>query len=180
MAFYVGQRDIAGYEGLYAAALCGRIISLRSGNPLKGCPNPGGYLLVALYKGGDRGKTFAVHRLIARTFIPNPGEKTSINHINGIKTDNSVANLEWCTPRENTLHGVALGLITGFEPKLTPEQHDEIRAHKARGWHTQYLAGYYRVSASTIKNILNRRYRAKGEPLKTKAMLNPSREEVGA
>lgn len=178
--FYVGQRSIDGYEGLYAATLEGRILSLRSGSLLKGSPNPSGYLLVALHKGGQQ-KTFSVHRLIARTFIPNPDAKPSVNHIDGCKTNNAVSNLEWCTPQENTLHGIALGLITGVEPKLTPEQHEEIRAHKARGWHTQYLAGYYRVSASTIKNILNHRHRAKGEPLPgCKAMLTPKTEQVSA
>jgi hypothetical protein len=165
--FNVGQRDIAGYEGLYAATLEGRILNVRTGKLLKGSPNPGGYLLVALHKCGEQ-KTFSVHRLIASSLIPNPDGKPSVNHIDGCKTNNAVANLEWCTPKENTLHGVALGLITGVEPKLTPEQHEEIRAHKARGWPTQYLAGHYRVSATTIKNVLHGRYRAKGEPLTPK------------
>jgi len=69
-----------------------------------------GYIHYGLSKNG-KGNTRKLHRLIAIAFIPNPENKPCINHINGIKTDNRIENLEWCTVMENNIHGIANGLI---------------------------------------------------------------------
>lgn len=55
-------------------------------------------------------KPVNIHRVVAETFIPNPLNKQQVNHINGNTDDNSVANLEWVTPKENSIHAHATGL----------------------------------------------------------------------
>ena len=68
-----------------------------------------GYLKVILSKNGKRIHTMA-HRVVALAFLKNPENKQQINHINGIKDDNRVENLEWVTPKENIAHSYKNGL----------------------------------------------------------------------
>jgi hypothetical protein len=70
-----------------------------------------GYVTVRMSRGA-KDKTFKAHRLVLLTFLPNPSELPYVNHLNGIKDDNRLINLEWCTQKQNVRHAFNTGLIT--------------------------------------------------------------------
>lgn len=98
---------IKGYEGLYEISSWGRVKSIARNTTKGGIrklhKSKGGYYSVILIKNGLH-KGYRINRLVAEAFIPNPENKPFVNHINSIKTDNNVINLEWCTARENNTH----------------------------------------------------------------------------
>lgn len=101
-------KNIKDFPG-YAVSADGDVYSLNYNHTgllkiLKPHMDRKGYLQVNLWKNG-KGHSKTVHRLVAQAFIPNNvfGFR-EVNHINGIKTDNRVENLEWCTSSQNLLH----------------------------------------------------------------------------
>lgn len=110
-------KEIKGYEGFYQVSNRGRVKSLpreilRKNNSksymttekfIGESKTKYGYYLARLVINNDI-KSVPIHRLVAQAFIPNPKNKPQVNHINGVKTDNRVENLEWNTLKENVTH----------------------------------------------------------------------------
>jgi len=102
-------KDIPGYEGIYRISNFGRVKSLnynKTGKEKLLTPKKSFvYDVVCLCFKGKHKYEF-IHRLVAKTFIPNIQKKPQVNHKNGDKRDNNVENLEWVTPSENVKHSV--------------------------------------------------------------------------
>jgi len=87
----------------------GTVINTKTNNQKKQWLGKNGYYYVDIHENGTA-KKIAVHRLLALTFIPNPENKRTVNHIDGNKLNNDLSNLEWATVSENTQHAYDTGL----------------------------------------------------------------------
>lgn len=157
-------KDIKGFEGLYMVSNIGNVKRLKSkwvlNERLIGrLVDRDGYFRRTLCK-NSLSKQITEHRLVATTFIENPENKLTINHINGIKTDNRVENLEWNTNLENKQHAVSSGLtnLKGTNHprcKLSDKDVLEIREIGFSQTRTA-LSKKYGVSRITILRIIKR------------------------
>ena len=101
--------DIIGYEGDYQISNDGQVKSLKNGKEkiLSPTYNKNGYLKVNLYNNGTR-KTHRVHQLVAHAFVPGYQPGMVVNHIDEDKSNNVWTNLEWVSPKDNTIHGTCI------------------------------------------------------------------------
>lgn len=155
-------RDIEGYEGLYQISNLGRVKSFHDGKEsIRVQMISRGYYRLILYD-NNRYHNYAVHRLVAEAFIPNPENKPTVNHIDGNKKNNNVSNLEWATWAEQSQHMVRTGLChrkgkNAHCVKLTDEQVLEIRKkYKFRKYTTVMLGKEYNVVPATIGAIIRK------------------------
>ena len=115
-------KDVVGFEGRYQVSNIGNVKSLSflghsTEKLMKLSEHHTGYLVVQL--GKHPAKTYLVHQLVAKTFIPLVKGKHFVNHIDGNKHNNCVENLEWVNYKENTEHAIRTGLQN---PHNTPKR----------------------------------------------------------
>lgn len=119
-----------------------------------------GYSRVDLYSDDGKPHTKKVHRLVAEAFLDCDPDRDQINHKNGIKTDNRVENIEWCTRSENTRHAYANGLLKynitdaiKAHTKIFEQDKVDIVNMRRAGIPVKEIAAKYDVSLNTIYEI---------------------------
>lgn len=125
----------------YSISTDGRVYSWKSKRWIKGTINDRGYRKVELNR-----KNYSVHRLVAIAFIPNPENKREVDHINKVRLDNRVSNLQWLTRREHAKKDLAGRKLTEEQKKhlskintgrkLSKETKEKIsKVHKGSNHH---------------------------------------------
>lgn len=168
---------VQGYAGIYEVSDLGRVRSLDrlvqnkgkvdrvAGQILTACKAGKGYLFVKLCRDGERRMCY-VHRLVAAAFLP-PSDAPQVNHIDSVKTNNVAANLEWVTPKENTLHAVAAGKFAiahingrtlalnnpARAKKLTAADVESIRAACTAGERQADIGAKFGITQATVSKI---------------------------
>jgi hypothetical protein len=163
-------KDIIGYEGLYAISNLGNIKRLSSivilsngvsrllSTKILRPSTTAGYKSIVLSKNNIK-TTYRIHRLVAEAYIDNVYNKPCVNHINGIKHDNRVENLEWVTYSENTIHSFVNGLqipIAGenhSSAKLLDKEVIEIR--KEYSAFLKDISLRFNISSANVRKIIN-------------------------
>lgn len=161
-------KEVRRSKGRYRVSNKGRIVSMnyRSRPGTRGrvkimqpAEDANGYLRTMIKRDG-RYDTIKVHRLVAKHWVPNPGEKPQVNHLDGNKLNNRVENLQWVTHRENIDHAVANGFTAKTHgsrngmAKLTEEDVRQMkRDYVPRKVTQRMLAERYGVSLACIKDI---------------------------
>lgn len=165
-------RSVRGYKGLYEVSNMGRVRSVDrvvkyrdgrvynyKGKILSLIPNKAGYIQADLYR-NTKYKTTYVHILVLKAFKRQPKGKTEVNHRNGIKHDNRLHNLHWCTRLENVSHAISEGLSTTrgsncHNAKLTNEDVLEIcRLVDIEGLKYKVVADKFSVSHGHVRDIV--------------------------
>lgn len=160
-------KEIDGYDGLYLVSSEGRVKSLSRlvnfGKNVRktkdvilgGSSNGNGYRYVTLCSNGINTREY-VHRLVAKAFLDNPENKEEVNHINGVKDDNELDNLEWATRIENQQHAYDTGLAKGNIDEMTlTEKRMIIDLMKTGNYSNVDIHEVFNISKTTISKIKN-------------------------
>lgn len=148
-------KPVNGFENKYLVSNHGEVKSLFNNKILKGFIDVFGYHQVLF------GKTHKkMHRLVAEHFIPNPENKRCVNHLDSVKTNNHISNLEWATHSENTIHQFSMGYKVAEMENRWNSNIDEtqilcIRACISEGIPKKELASYFNINVATINRCLS-------------------------
>ena len=113
-------KDVVGYEGLYQVSDRGNVFSVErigvngrkiGGRMLKPSYTRGGYLRLTLYKNGIM-KSKYIHRLVLEAFVENPNNLPEVNHLDEVKDNNELSNLEWCDSSYNSNYGTRIERVS--------------------------------------------------------------------
>jgi hypothetical protein len=144
------MKPIKGFEN-YQITTEGRIYSIKTKKWIKPSFDKYGYLQVCLKS--TKYFSFRVHRLVAITYLGLSDYNNIVNHINGIKTDNRVENLEWVTQKQNVKHSWGLGLsekIRESNSKIVLDVKTGVFYNSAKE-----ASIYSNFAYSTIRSMLN-------------------------
>jgi hypothetical protein len=125
------MKQITNYPN-YLITLTGKVFSLYTMKWLKPHSVANGYQQVNLFNSKEN-KHLLIHRLVAETYLDNKENKRTVNHINGVKNDNSLLNLEWATDSENQLHSYKNGFSYNSEKQREAVRQTGKRVGKENG-----------------------------------------------
>ncbi|UVX35954.1 MAG: zinc-binding loop region of homing endonuclease [Bacteriophage sp.] len=136
-------KEIADFEGLYLISSFGRVKSIINNKILTPCIVRANGLVVGLMRNGKVEKR-QVSRLVAAAFIPNPGNKPCVDHIDGVRFHNFVENLRWCSINENNNFDIAIRNKTKYDFPIEGIDENGNVCIEFQSYKDAHKKGYYR------------------------------------
>ena len=136
-------KEIADFEGLYLISSFGRVKSIINNKILTPCIVRANGLVVGLMRNGKVEKR-QVSRLVAAAFIPNPGNKPCVDHIDGVRFHNFVDNLRWCSINENNNFDIAIRNKTKYDFPIEGIDENGNVCIEFQNYKDAHKKGYYR------------------------------------